>query len=74
MVLRAGQVVEEYAMNTAVMYTLKMKCEDTGEERLYIGTQDGIDYMLTLIQSDLREWEYKIDYLKQNETLFEVKR
>lgn len=74
MVLHAGQVVEDYAMNTAVMYTLKMKCEDTGEERLYIGTQEGIDYMLTLIQSDLREWEYKIDYLKQNETLFEVKR
>ena len=74
MVLRAGQVVEEYAMNTAVMYTLKMTCADTGEERLYIGTQEGIDYMLTLIQSDIRSWRYTIDYLKQNETLFEVKR
>lgn len=74
MVLRAGQVVEEYAMNTSVMYTLKMKCADTGEERLYIGTQEGIDYMLTLIHSDIRSWRYTIDYLKQNETLFEVKR
>lgn len=74
MVLRAGKFVQDYAMNTAVMYTLKMKCEDTGEERLYIGTQEGLDFMLSLIHSDIREWDYKIDYLKQNETLFEVKR
>lgn len=74
MVLRAGQVVEDYAMNTAVMYTLKMKCTETGEERLYIGTQEGIDFMLAMIHNDIREWQYKIDYLKQNETLFEVKR
>lgn len=74
MVLRAGKFVQDYAMNTAVMYTLKMKCEDTGEERLYIGTQEGLDFMLALIHSDIREWDYKIDYLKQNETLFEVKR
>lgn len=74
MVLRAGQVVEDYAMNTAVMYTLKMRCKDTGEERLYIGTQEGVDFMLALIHSDIREWQYKIEYLKQNETLFEVKR
>ena len=74
MVLRAGQVVEDYAMNTAVMYTLKMKCLETGEERLYIGTQEGIDFMIAMIHSDIREWQYKIDYLKQNETLFEVKR